>query len=533
MKQRHLLLCLAGLSLLFFMMGNSLLPITDPVESNYALTAKEMVLSGDWISPQIYGVFWYDKPIVIYWLLSAAYSLFGFTDFASRLPSAIFGTASVVLLAWYVLRQSKKIHAALLAAAMLATSLEVWVVSHAIVTDQMLFFFSSATMLFAYIGLTENRRSYVAAAYAMAAFAVLTKGPVGLVLPGLFLLIFAGCQRNLSYVKRLFPLSGLALFCLIALPWYGTMYALHGQDFIDGFLGLNNVVRATVSEHPKDNVWYYYIVLVPVSLLPWTGPCLYALWKRRCRKDPYMYLVIWTLGTVLFYSLMATKYPTYSYIANMPLILLGCRGILDIYYSGRRKLWLILTAPVVLYWLLLTGATFALAWGNWVWLYLFVPPAIALLLAAQWQRAYTALPVLAAIGTMVIYMIILPQGLAPFVQNRSTESSIEAAKTITGPLYFFGDYQTSFVYYTDKPAVFIGNTNRRNAGDNTRGQAWNGKYLYQREEISSIQERLARQESIFIFVTPSYYEDFQSSPLASQTIPAGKYGRLYLYKART
>ena len=71
MKQRHLLLCLAGLSLLFFMMGNSLLPITDPVESNYALTAKEMVLSGDWISPQIYGVFWYDKPIVIYWLLSA------------------------------------------------------------------------------------------------------------------------------------------------------------------------------------------------------------------------------------------------------------------------------------------------------------------------------------------------------------------------------------------------------------------------------------------------------------------------------
>ena len=59
------------------------------------------------------------------------------------------------------------------------------------------------------------------------------------------------------------------------------MYNRHGMDFIDGLLGFNNVVRATVSEHPEYDVWYYYIVLVPVSLLPWTGPCLYGLWRRR------------------------------------------------------------------------------------------------------------------------------------------------------------------------------------------------------------------------------------------------------------
>ena len=71
------------------------------------------------------------------------------------------------------------------------------------------------------------------------------------------------------------------------------MYSIHGKDFIDGFLGFNNVTRATVSEHPEYDVWYYYLVLVPVSLLPWTGPCLYGLWRRRSHHDEYVFMAIW------------------------------------------------------------------------------------------------------------------------------------------------------------------------------------------------------------------------------------------------
>ena len=74
---------------LFLLWGSWLLPVTDPVESNYALTAKEMVLSGNWISPQIYGRFWYDKPIFYYWELALSFALFGFNEMAARLPAAI------------------------------------------------------------------------------------------------------------------------------------------------------------------------------------------------------------------------------------------------------------------------------------------------------------------------------------------------------------------------------------------------------------------------------------------------------------
>lgn len=73
---------LSAVLLLFFC--NSDLLITDSVESNYALTAKEMVLSGDWISPQIYGHYWFDKPVMFYWLTALSFKVFGFTEFAAR-----------------------------------------------------------------------------------------------------------------------------------------------------------------------------------------------------------------------------------------------------------------------------------------------------------------------------------------------------------------------------------------------------------------------------------------------------------------
>ena len=84
--RKHPYLTLLMFSLFLYLIGNELLPVTDTAESNYAVTAKEMVLSGDWISPQIYGHYWYDKPIFYYWELALSYTLFGFNEMASRLP---------------------------------------------------------------------------------------------------------------------------------------------------------------------------------------------------------------------------------------------------------------------------------------------------------------------------------------------------------------------------------------------------------------------------------------------------------------
>ena len=94
--RKHPYLTLLFISLFLYLIGNQLLPVTDTAESNYALTAKEMVLSGDWISPQIYGHYWYDKPIFYYWELALSYTLFGFNEMAYRQPAALLGSASIL-----------------------------------------------------------------------------------------------------------------------------------------------------------------------------------------------------------------------------------------------------------------------------------------------------------------------------------------------------------------------------------------------------------------------------------------------------
>ena len=308
-----------ALALMFFAWGSHLLPVTDPVESNYALTAKEMVLSGNWLSPQIYGHFWFDKPAMVYWLMSISYSLFGFTDFASRLPAAFCGAATITFLVWYIRRITKNNVISVWSGIMLATSLEFWIISHAIITDSMLMLFTVPTLLSAYIGLMENNRRHMVIAYFSSGLACLSKGPVGLVLPGMLLLIWCGLMRNKKLFLRLFPWQGILIFFITALPWYACMYTIHGDPFSREFLGLHNIVRATSSEHPGDNHFYYYFLLLPFSLLPWTGLFFYEIKKQWKEKTSFhLFLMIWCFGTLLFYTLMATKYVTYTYIALVP-----------------------------------------------------------------------------------------------------------------------------------------------------------------------------------------------------------------------
>ena len=113
-----LLIFLAALT--FYLSFNAYIPVTDPVESNYALTAKEMVMSGDWLSPRIYGHYWFDKPIMIYWLIALSFKVFGITEFAARLPVAVFSAGSVAFVYWFGQKLFDNAKVALLSALVLA-----------------------------------------------------------------------------------------------------------------------------------------------------------------------------------------------------------------------------------------------------------------------------------------------------------------------------------------------------------------------------------------------------------------------------
>lgn len=313
-----------SLGLFFFLLylaGNQFFPITDTAESNYAETAREMVLAGDWISPQIYGNYWYDKPILYYWELCISYTVFGFTEFASRLPSAVFGTLNILFLFWF----SRRLYGeriGWLSALVFGSCVETWLLSKAVITDATLLFFISASVAFFYLGYTENRKYYFLC-YAAAAMAVLTKGPVGIVLPGLTALLFLLYRRDLAELRRVHLFSGLLLFLIIAGPWYGIMCLLHGSDFLLNFIGVHNVLRATVAEHPAHNRWYFNLLCFLAGFAPWSFLLPYALFRQGKRKElrfrsarkSTQLLVIHTAVVFLFFQLIATKYTTYTYPA--------------------------------------------------------------------------------------------------------------------------------------------------------------------------------------------------------------------------
>lgn len=317
--RKHPYLTLLMFSLFLYLIGNELLPVTDTAESNYAVTAKEMVLSGDWISPQIYGHYWYDKPIFYYWELALSYTLFGFNEMASRLPAALLGSASVLFTYWFARRvYSEKI--GWLSAIILGTSVECWLLSKAIITDTTLFLFMSMAIAFFYMGYTENRKYYYLC-YIAAAFAVLTKGPIGLLLPGLAALLFLAYNKDLAEMKRVHLFSGLLLFTAITGAWYGLMCYLHGSDFLLNFLGVHNFLRATVSEHPTKNKWYFYLIIYFIGFAPWSFTIPYSFFKKWKRKEldlrnssnATQLLFIYFAVVNIFFELIATKYTTYTF----------------------------------------------------------------------------------------------------------------------------------------------------------------------------------------------------------------------------
>ena len=251
---------LAVISLVLFFFGSWLLPITDPTESVYALTAKEMLEADDWLSPRIYGDFWFDKPIMFYWELLISYKLFGVGEFASRFFPAVFATIGLFITYFFGAKlYNAKVGFA--AAVMLATTLEYWYLSHAVITDMTLLVMFSITLMTFYLGYRAGRPKLYLIAFAASGVAVLTKGPIGFFLPGLIILIFLAWQGDLPHLKKLFRPINFLVFAAIVSIWYLPMTLIHGMDFVENFLGVHNFLRATVSEYPKADVWYYYLLI--------------------------------------------------------------------------------------------------------------------------------------------------------------------------------------------------------------------------------------------------------------------------------
>jgi 4-amino-4-deoxy-L-arabinose transferase-like glycosyltransferase len=342
-------LVLALLALALFQLGSA--PLFDVDEGAFGEATREMLASGDWGHTTLNGEDRFDKPILVYWLQAASVSAFGLNEFALRLPSALcaWGWALAVFgFAAPRLGQRRATSAAL----MMATSLGVLAIGRAATADALLNLLLVLAVFDAWRWLESESKTALRRAFAWMGLGLLAKGPVAVLVPvaaaGVWL-ITAGDWRALwrRLLQAASDLPAWALLLGIAVPWYAYALHRHGQAFIDGFFVRHNLARYTGTMEQHGGGWAYYLVVLPLVLLPW-APLLAAVARhvREHWRDPLgRFLLGWGLFVLVFFSLSGTKLPHYVLYGATPFVLLMA---IELERSGTVMRWALALAALLL-----------------------------------------------------------------------------------------------------------------------------------------------------------------------------------------
>src|SRR5881409_1270720 len=318
MGERARLALLLALCALLFFLGLGTLGLTDRDEGSNAEAAREMVASGDWITPTLNGAPRFAKPILIYWLISGSYLAFGVSEFTARLPSALFGTLLVLMQYAFATRMFGPT-VGLRAALMLLLNFEVLALGRMVLTDMVLAFLTTLSIFCFFLAMQGEGRTkrWYWGFYIGMALATLTKGPVGVLVPLLAVipyLLLTGRWREVARECRLLP--GTAVFLLIAAPWYAAIVLLHGAGYAESARG-DTLTRFFSVIGGHGGTILFYIPILFLGFFPWSGflPAALVQALRERDEDPQravqLLCALWVLGVFIFFTLSSTRLPHY------------------------------------------------------------------------------------------------------------------------------------------------------------------------------------------------------------------------------
>jgi 4-amino-4-deoxy-L-arabinose transferase-like glycosyltransferase len=325
-----------------------------PDEGRYAEIPREMVVSGDWTTPRLNDLKYFEKPPLQYWATATAYEVFGEHQWTSRLWTGLTGFAGI-LLVWFAGLRLFGREAAGYAAVLLGSSMLYVLMGHINTLDMGVTFFLTLGIAGLLLGQTQTdtkiQRNWMLLAWAALGLAVLSKGLMGLVLPGTALFLYAVVQRDFSVFKRMHWLAGLAVFMLITAPWFYLVMKAN-PEFFQRFFIYEHYTRFTTKELGRFQPWYYFIPVLLSGMLPWTVLMFDALintWRRsKLPRDdfkdkafnPARFLLVWAVFIYVFFTISDSKLPSYLLPMFPALALLMGKQLVEM--NTRRLFWLIL-----------------------------------------------------------------------------------------------------------------------------------------------------------------------------------------------
>jgi hypothetical protein len=298
-----------------------------PDEPRYAWIARDMLETGDCVTPRLYGKPWFEKPVLYYWGAALCFRLFGVSEAAARLPSAISALLATFALAWLALRLYGAETARWLLV-LLPTTVGMIGFSHAAATDMPFSGMLTIAMVCGAVvlGLTRNENTPILPrtpwlALVLFGFflglAVLAKGPAAIILSGGAIFFWALFTKRWRDAYRLFHPAALASFCLTALPWY-ILCARRNPDFFRIFIIEHNFKRYLTPEFQHIQPFWYFGPILLAAFLPWSLLLLWSLLSgvghsvmKRAVSARSLFFLTWALFSLIFFSVSRSKLPGY------------------------------------------------------------------------------------------------------------------------------------------------------------------------------------------------------------------------------
>jgi 4-amino-4-deoxy-L-arabinose transferase-like glycosyltransferase len=487
-------------------------------EGRYAEIPREMVASGDWLTPRLNGFKYFEKPPLQYWATATAFAALGVAEWSARLWTALTGFLGV-LLAYYAGRRLLGAAGGVCAAAVLASSGLYVFAGHVVSLDMGVAFFL-ALAVFAIVfaqsdGTPERaRRNWMLAAWAAMACAVLSKGLIGFVLPAVAVLAYAAWQRDAALLRRLHAGPGLALFLAIAAPWFMAVSAAN-PEFAHFFFVQEHFERFLTTQHRRAGPLWYFVPVLLVGAMPWALAMLGGLWQAArgaepSRFKPLRFLAAWCAVVLVFFSVSGSKLPSYILPVFPALALLIAAQLL----RASRRLLVAQAALGTLVGAAVLAAAAARAlpalpepYRPWFIAAgaLLAAPALAAAWLAGRGRNLVSVLALAAGGLAFTQLVVLGHGaLSPLYSAYHAVERARPGLPADAPFYAVRQYDHTLPFYLGRTVTMVGTTDEL-----ATAIAWEPhKYIVQLDEFAAAWRRARAACAAF---APAEFESLRAA----------------------
>lgn len=490
-----LLLLIVALALIWFVpLGwRHLLPSD---EGRYAEMAREMFVTGDWITPRYNGYKYFEKPPLQTWANALTFAWFGIGEWQARLYTALTGFAGVLLIGY---TGARVFNAAtgFCAAVVLATAPYWNLMAHFNALDMGLSFWMELTLCALLLAQRPNLptrevRLWMWVCWAAMAAALLSKGLVGIILPGGVLVLYSLVARDWALWKRLYIGSGLIVFLIIALPWF-ILVQIKNPEFFDFFFIVQQFKRYLTPEQNRPGPFYYFVPVVIVGFLPWLSIAFQSV--RHGLKAPrqpngfapVLLLCVWSVLIFVFFSASHSKLLSYT-LPIAPAIAL----VLGIYLPLLTRVqW---HRHLVGYAVFLIAAAFgAIFIGRagsdntpnvlyrefQVWVYAGIAVAFVVTLVAIWLNRRSTIAAAVALGTAWLLLgTIAGTGHDVFGRESSGVKLAPAVKAALAkvppdtPFYSIAKLDHTVPFYIGHTMIMVQEADELRFGVQTEPQKW-------------------------------------------------------------